>query len=54
MKLYKDQVTKLLDGLGENITVEIEEKTEFMYSLMETDNWTMIIKSHALIEALVS
>ena len=54
MYLYKVHAQQLLAALGEEIAAELKGKTDFMLSLMDEDDWSMIIKSHALIEALVT
>ncbi len=54
MYLYRDQAQALLVGLGKDMADELKGKTDFMLSLVSGDDWSMIIKSHALIEALVT
>lgn len=54
MYLFRDQALELLNELGATMAAELKEKTDFMLSLLDTDNWSMIIKSHALVESLVT
>lgn len=54
MYLYKDQANKLLLEMGGELLSELKGKSDFMLSLIESDDWSMIIKSHALLESLVT
>lgn len=54
MYLYRDHAQQLLANLGKEMADELKGRTDFMLSLVGEDDWSMIIKSHALIEALVT
>lgn len=54
MYLYRDQAQQLLAEFGKEMADELKGKTDFMHSLVKEDDWSMIIKSHALVEALVT
>ncbi len=54
MYLYKEEAEKLLKQHKISMAKELKDKTEFMLSLLKADDWSMIIKSHALIEAVVT
>lgn len=54
MYLYSDKAQQLLANLGKEMTDELKGKTDFMLSLLSEDDWSIIIKSHTLIEALVT
>ncbi len=54
MYLSKDQAQQLLAKIGKEMGDELKGKTDFMLSLVKEDDWSMIIKSHALVEALVT
>lgn len=54
MYLHKKQAEELIKHSLTSTTEEVKEKTKFMLSLLHTDDWSMIIKSHALIEMIVT
>ncbi len=42
--------TDIVEGLGGELT----DKTDFLIKLMKGDDWSLVIKSHALIESVIS
>lgn len=54
MYLYKDEILKSLNELKINYVSELDEKYDFLFPLLENDDWTMVIKSHVLIEKIVT
>jgi len=54
MFLPKNEVSILLKEFTSSMSSELKHKTDFMLSLFDTDDWSMIIKSHALIESIVT
>jgi hypothetical protein len=54
MYLYKEQIQELMKEFADITISEIEQKNEFLFALLEDTDWSMIIKSHALIESLVT
>ncbi len=54
MYLYREQAKDLLKEVTDVAISDLEQKNEFMFSLLEGDDWSMIIKSHALVESLVT
>lgn len=54
MFLTKDQIHTVLNEGYENIKNEALEKTEFLLKLLLDDDWSFVVKSHSLIESLVT
>ncbi|OCB73170.1 hypothetical protein B0A79_15380 [Flavobacterium piscis] len=54
MYLTIEQSKKLFEEFFENIKIDYTEKFEFLSKLIEGDDWSFVIKSHALIESLVT
>jgi hypothetical protein len=54
MYLLKNQAQDLFRTLKDNLVDNLKENSDFMITLIEDDDWSMIIKSHALIESLVT
>ena len=54
MYLKPKEAKKLIKELTSSVSQEFEEKYEFMLKLLEDDDWSFVIKSHSLIESLVS
>jgi hypothetical protein len=54
MYLRREEVQELLDNMLSSIEQEIGEKHEFLYDLIKQDDWTFVIKAHALIEAAMT
>lgn len=54
MYLHKKQAEELIKNSLTSMTDELADKTEFMLSLLNSDDWSMIIKAHALIETIVT
>ena len=54
MFLTKDQIHTVLNESYENAKNEILEKSKFLTKLLLDDDWSFVIKSHSLIESLVT
>ena len=54
MYVRRDEGNDLIKNMTENIFLGLEEKHEFLFALLEEDDWSMIIKSHALIESMLT
>lgn len=54
MYIQKDDAIKLIDKVRISSIENLIEKINFMKTLLQADDWSMIIKSHALIETLVT
>ncbi len=54
MYLYKDDAESLITDFKQTIISELKTHQEFILSLLEDDDWSLIIKSHALIESVVT
>ena len=54
MYLTKEQAAKILNDTKNSMAEGLIDKTEFMLSILKTDDWSMIIKAHALIETIVT
>ncbi len=54
MYIYREKATELISDLKNNITSQIEEKKDFLFSLLEDDDWSLVIKSHALVESIIT
>lgn len=54
MYLYENEALKLLKKCRIELISEMEQKIEFLLSLLEDNDWSMIIKGHALIETLAT
>lgn len=54
MYIYKDKAKELLHEFAVDLDEELKSKTDFMFALAEDDDWSLVIKSHALIESLVT
>lgn len=54
MYIYKDKAKELIHEFAGHVDEEIKSKTDFMFALVEEDDWSLVIKSHALIETLVT
>jgi len=52
--IQKDDAIKLIDKVRISSIENLIEKINFMKTLLQADDWSMIIKSHALIETLVT
>ncbi len=54
MYLYKKQARKILQELIEKTISELKNNHKFMISLLADDDWSLVIKSHALVESTVN
>lgn len=54
MFLTKDQIHSVLNNINENIKNELLEKSKFLFNLLQDDDWSFVIKSHSLIESLIT
>lgn len=54
MYVDKLKAIELLETHSMSIAVDLKDKVEFMRSLLEADDWSMIIKTHALIETIIT
>lgn len=54
MYIHKDQANKLLDEVFRNNHEKLNEANDFLANLAKEDDWSFVIKSHALIEASVT
>jgi hypothetical protein len=54
MYLQKREARKLLAKLGRSAIGAVEEKVMFLLDLVTEDDWTFVIKAHALIETVVT
>jgi hypothetical protein len=54
MYLFKDQAKELMKSVTSDMSGELKEKTDYILALLNDDDWSMIIKAHALIESLVT
>ncbi len=54
MYLKPEEAKKLIIELTYSVSQEFEEKYEFMLKLLKDDDWSFVIKSHSLIESLVT
>lgn len=54
MYIHKTQAQTLSKELTCTMSDELKEKSDFMIALANDDAWSLIIKSHALIESLVT
>lgn len=54
MFLTKDQIHSVLKEINENILKESVEKYGFLVKLILDDDWSFVIKSHSLIESVIT
>ena len=54
MYITPEQAEKIHKDLTENVIKDYSEKLEFLKDLLTDDDWSFIIKSHSLIESLVT
>lgn len=54
MYLYKEEAKRLLEKVALSSIDVLEEKLMFLLNLLEEDDWTFVIKAHALIETAVT
>ncbi len=54
MYLYREEAKSLLAKLALSSIDVLEEKLMFLLDLLKEDDWTFVIKSHALIETAVT
>ncbi len=54
MYLYREEGKRLLAKLARSSIDLLEEKLMFLLDLLKEDDWTFVIKAHALIEAAVT
>lgn len=54
MYVYKDEAEKLLVMLRGALIGELKDKHAFLASFLSQDDWSFVIKAHALIEAAVT
>lgn len=54
MYVDKLKAIELLEIHSMSIAVDLKDKVEFMRSLLDADDWSMIIKTHALIETIIT
>lgn len=54
MFLTKDQIQTVLNEVNENVLKELLEKSNFLVKLLLDDDWSFVIKSHSLIESLIT
>lgn len=54
MYISKDQALKLLDSSSQSLEKDYNEKLNFLAKLLDDDDWSFVIKSHSLIESLVT
>ena len=54
MYITKEQSEQLIKEFFEGLKTNYSEKLDFILNLIENDDWSFVIKSHALIESLVT
>jgi len=54
MYLTKEQVAEILNDTKNSIAEGLRDKMGFMLSILKADDWSMIIKAHALIETIIT
>lgn len=54
MYVTRQQAEDLLNEFLENIKKDLANKTDFLFTLLEGDDWSLVIKAHALIESLLT
>lgn len=54
MYIHKKEAEKILVDLGLSLCSELKGKYDFLFDLLKEDDWSFIIKAHALIEAAVT
>jgi len=54
MYVNKEEALKLLNEGTDEISEEVKKNQDFLLSLLDEDDWSVIIKSHALIESLLT
>jgi hypothetical protein len=54
MYIYKEDAVNFLDGLNDRLAKDFYEVHEILYRLLKDDDWSLVIKSHAMLEAIVT
>ncbi|GAL86070.1 hypothetical protein MYP_3299 [Sporocytophaga myxococcoides] len=54
MYIDKEKALELLSDISHNLKSDLIIKTDFLLSLLEEDDWSLVIKSHALIESIIT
>ncbi len=54
MYLYRDQAQKIIQEFKNDTISELKKNHEFMISLLTGDDWSLVIKSHALVESIIN
>jgi hypothetical protein len=54
MFLYRKEVRKLVAEIGESMLEDFDHKSRFIIDLLEQDDWSFVIKGHAMLEAAVT
>lgn len=54
MYIYKEQGKQLIREAHQEVLSELKIHSDFLISLLGNDDWSMVIKSHALVESIVT
>ena len=54
MYLHIDKINKLLSDFKGNVLLGLKGKHNLLFSLLEEDDWSLVIKGHALIESVIT
>jgi len=54
MYLYKEDADNFLGGLKDRIAGEFDSVHKVLYQLLKEDDWSLVIKTHAMLEAIVT
>lgn len=51
MPIYREEAERLMGKLQNELVMQIDQHSQFISALWDEDDWSFVIKSHALIEA---
>jgi uncharacterized protein YutE (UPF0331/DUF86 family) len=54
MPIYRKDAEKLVQELDDELLMQLDQHLKFMEDLVDDDDWSFVIKSHALIEASIT
>lgn len=54
MLLYRKDARKLMAEIGESMLEDFGHKSRFIIDLLDQDDWSFVIKAHAMLEAAVT
>ena len=54
MVIYKTQARKILREMGKDVGDDLHHNNEFLFDLAKQDDWSFVIKAHAMLEAVVT